>query len=238
MEEFVKELQTQLEISLNAISAETNPVRGCDKKIELIEIAIGRMKEYLLEHPFCNRECEIQYFKYWSLKLVKLDVYHVALYNLEITRITSDKDQLLRYMENEMRRIKAFTEEHQELYRYYRAGRTDEDERYFTFKLPSRTTAFLIADSTFCRASLVLGKLLAYEEYRVVLEDEIGRLKNPNLQGKKIEIRVPKSAVAEIIVPIFVLQWIWIDGQPATLNELVKMAEKGLQIDFKKILML
>ncbi|MBN8853360.1 MAG: hypothetical protein BGO55_12520 [Sphingobacteriales bacterium 50-39] len=233
MEAFLRELQMQLERDLDAISYVATPVKGYDIRIELVEAAVIRMKEYVAHHPFVNKGQEIEYFKCWSLPFIKLHAYYVTLYNFEVIRITTGKDELLQHIESEKRRIGAFFMAHQELYRYYRAGRTDEDEKYFTFRLPSRTSDFLIANSSFCSASLILGELLAYEEYRTILENEIDRIKDSGLAGKKIEIKVPKSAVAEVIVPIYELQWIWIDGRPATLNELIKMVEKGFNIDLK-----
>jgi hypothetical protein len=233
MEAFVRKLQMQLQEDLNAIATETNPIEGYDKRIEIVEMAIRRMKEHLSNTSFPDKDSEIQYFKFWSLPFIKLYIYYIALYNLETTRITSDKEQFLQYLGYEKKRLMVFFSEHQDLYRYFKAGRSDEDERYFTVKMPSRTTDFLTADNAFCRASLDLGELLAYEDYKIILEDEIDRTKAGNLAGKKIEIKVPKSAVAEVIGPIFELQWIYIDDRPATLNELIRLVEKGLHIDLK-----
>jgi len=233
MEAFMRELQMQLEKDLDGTSRGTTPVKGYDIRVKLVEIAVTQIKEYVSDHPFLNKEVEIQYFKCWILPFIKLHSYYVRLYNLEATRITSDKDELLQYIQDERKRIGSFFIAHQELYRYYRTGRTDDDERFFTFRPPSGTSDFLVADSTFCRASLVLGELLAYEEYRNVLDSEIEQLTTCNVPGKKIELKVPKSAVTEIIVPVYELQWIWIDGRPATLNELIKLAENGLHIDMK-----
>jgi len=233
MEAFMRELQLQLEKDLDAISCEATPVKGYYIRVKLVETAITRIKEYVANHSFPDREMEIQYFKCWILPFIKLHVYYVRLYNLEAARISSDRDELLQYIQGEKKRIGSFFITNQELYRYYRTGRTDDDERYFTFRLPSGSSDFLIADRTFCRPSLVLGELLAYEEYRAMLDSEIEQLTTCNVPGKKIELKVPKSAVTEIIVPVYELQWIWIDGRPATLNELIKMVEKGLHIDLR-----
>src|SRR5882672_8177882 len=108
MEAFVINLQIEVQAKLDKVDPNVGPVKGYDKKIEPVEWAIIEMKHYLVKHPFPDKATEINYFKHWMPFFYKQHVYFTSLYQLELIRRTSDKEELFGYLEDEKKKITSF----------------------------------------------------------------------------------------------------------------------------------
>lgn len=60
METFVKNLKNQLEIELNNLSQEYNPIELFDERIKLVKGIIKQLTQYVREHPFSDKRSEIR----------------------------------------------------------------------------------------------------------------------------------------------------------------------------------
>lgn len=238
----VKDLQASLQEKLEAVDVHSNATKGFKAKSQLVEEAITEMKKYLLAHPFPNKGTEIEYFKHWLPSFTKLHLYFLALSDLEFSRQTHSPEDFLKHLEKEKERIASFFQAYRDLYYYHMSGETEEDDRLFVRDPVSGRKDFLEKDGNFCHHSLVLGWLLAYEEYTAVLEREIGlhaSFGRPNLAppDKKTPPRLQwagtKTELVELIIVFFEGECIHVNGRPATIEQLRRWAEQTFNIDLK-----
>jgi len=178
MEAFVKKLQGQLEKELNSVDPGKNAVKGHDHRIKIVRQAIDSLKEYIFEHPFPDQAAEIHYFKNVAPTFYGYHLYFIKLYNLELCRISSSKEEFLTYIEQELQEISLFFRANSDFCKYFHSGNSFLDEKYFTRKAQEYWIDDLSAviDEEYCLASYRASWILANERYRKQLMQE---LRNP-----------------------------------------------------------
>jgi len=230
MESFVKKLQIEVQLKLDEVEPKLSPVKGYDQKVKLLQDAIKELKYYLTTNPFPDKSTEVRYFKHWLLWFYKLHFYFNSLYRLECIRITCSNEEFCTYLGEERKRIANFLNEHRELYFYYILGQTAEDELKF-LRTPFRDAKdFLTRDHNFCICSLILSELLAYEDYKKIIDDEIrlcGELEK-NMDSDKLKFIGTKSEAVELITLLYEAKLF-----DNTLDELIESFEDNTDIDLK-----
>jgi hypothetical protein len=232
MEAFIVNLYKELESELQTVSPDCNAVRGYNVKAEMVERSIRNLKKHLNEHPFQSRESEVAYFKHSAPQFFKLQILYTLHYNLERTRITSpDKDTFFKYVKKKLHRIQKFLRRHDKLRIYYHLGETAKDHDFFVNAVPSKTKEFLTADGYYCKKSVTLAKILAYEEFlpALLLEDAIAKGVSESLEPnvlspkRKYTWNLSHAATAELFYPWVDLKCIKVDGRCADLKDMVEM---------------
>lgn len=174
MEAFMMELFEQLGQGLDSVKADINAVRGYNLKTELVEVAIRKAKAYLHLHPLSDKDTEILYYKHWAPRFFKLQIIYTLYYNLERSRITiADEESFEDCLRKESGRLQEFLKHHVDLWMYYLLAETNRDGELFIGAYPSKTEDFLTADTFYCKSSILLAKIMAYEEFLPVIEKEL-----------------------------------------------------------------
>jgi len=239
MEALVKKLQMELQLKLEAVEPKLSPVKGYDQKVKLLKETIKELKHYLLANPFPDKSTEIRYFKHWLPYFYKLYFYFETLYKLESIRITSNSEEFSKYLEDERKRLTDFFTEQRELYLYYILGSTAEDELLFV-RTPIRDSAeFLIRDENVCETSLTLSKLLAYDDYKKIVDEEIALFTEPDnkMNGSKLKFKWKpnKSQTAEVIYSLAKLKCIEVEGQDADIMSVAAVFKESFGVDVTNI---
>jgi hypothetical protein len=247
MEAFVKNLQIEVQAKLDMVDPKAGPVKGYDKKIVLVEWAITQLKQYLAKHSFADKATEIKYFKYWCPPFFKFQIYFTCLYDLERIRITApDNEKLIAYLKKKKKRIDRFLEKHRALRLYFRMEQQDKDEQLFIRTPPTKKENFLTADHYFCKNTICLSKIMAYEEYLPVLISELneaGRRTIPVDPGNG-QIALPRSKyqwkptptqTEEIIYSFAKMKCISVDGQDADIKGMVTFFKEVFNIEIGNV---
>ena len=244
MEAFINELYEQLSRLLQSVDADINAVRGYNLKAELTEEAIQKMKEYIHAHPFDNRDMEIMYFKCWAPRFFKLQIFYTLLYNLERARITiSDAASFKAYLTKKRRRVKRFLRHQEELWIYYLLAETNRDSELFIFSSPTKTEDFLTADALYCKNSLLLAKVMAYQEFLPLLTAELDKLETQPVEMNldhptetpQFRWKGNKAQATELIYALVKLKCISVGDSDADIKDLVLFFRMRLSLDIENV---
>jgi len=231
MVELVKRLQIEVQSKLDKIDPQEGPVKGYSQKIKIVKDAVIELKHYVTTHPFPDRETEIQYFKHWLPHFLKQHIYFDALFQLEWTRTNSSGiDVFYACLEDERERIADFFNKHRELYFYYVHQETHEDELLF-IRTPFRDAAeIVLREENYCQASFILSELLAYENYKKILDAESGLPIEPKAAagGRKLKYIGTKAEAVELITLIYETKLF-----DNTLEQLRESFEDNTDVDLK-----
>ncbi len=230
MEALVKRLQMEVQAELELVNPYVSPVKGYDQKMEVVKLAIMELRRHLAVHPFADKATEIKYFKHWLPHFCKQYIYFTVLFQLECARITCDAEPFFSYLENEKTRIAAFFAKHKELYLYYTLSKSDKDDLLFVRTPLPETRDFVEREEYACRDSLILSELLAYGDYKTILNGEIGLATDPkaNSYRSKLKFVGSKAEAVELITLIYEAKLF-----DNTLDQLIKSFEDNADIDLK-----
>lgn len=235
MEALIKRLQEEVQSELEVVNSIVSPVKGYDKKMKVVKLFIMQLKHHVAVHSFPDKATEIKYFKYWLPSFYKQYIYFTYLYQLERTRITADVEPFSTYLENERKRIANFLNEHQELFFYHLLEETDKDELLFIRTPLPDANDFIKRGDNFCEACIILAELLAYDEYKKVLEEEIVRLTQHRAptEGSGLKWIGTKRDAVELIALLYEAKLFDYEGRVATLEQLKRWAKESMQVDLK-----
>jgi len=244
MEAFIKEVYEQLEVKLHAVSSDINAVRGYNVKTELAEAAIREVKEYLSRHPVNDKEIEIAYFKYWAPRFFKLQIFYSLQYNLERSRITiADEDSFKEYLKKEAGRLQGFLTHHEDLWIYYLLAETSRDTELFICTYPSKTEDFLTADGFYCKNSILLSKIMAYEEFLSIIESELDKIER-GIEGSgadkdeginEYKWMGTKAQATEVIYALVKMKCVAVGGREADIKDMALFFKEKLELDIENI---
>ncbi len=96
---------------------------------------LGDIKEDIINESFKTLEDEILFFKEIKPYILGKLIYYNKVYRIEIACPVDNGNLHQNYFALQLRNLKQEYQEHicnSDFYRYYRSGRTDRDEQYFT----------------------------------------------------------------------------------------------------------
>ena len=96
---------------------------------------LGDVKEDIVKDGFTSKEDEILFFKQIKPTVLGKLIYYNKVFRIETACPVSNGNIYENYFAMHLRELKQEYREHvcnSDFYRYYRSGRTDRDEQYFT----------------------------------------------------------------------------------------------------------
>jgi hypothetical protein len=154
--------------ALNQIAIETdNMLLRAEQSYHVVQAALRDVKLFVTDYSFADEAEEINFFKEIKPMFLKELIFYYELFFFEASRPVGNKDVLVAYYNKVMERIRMFFERNQELYTYYRTGKTCFDELYF---LSGADTPLLLPDYSLDMdpkfstvQSFKLSKIMAFE---------------------------------------------------------------------------
>jgi len=136
MKVFTEKLHNELLSKLNELDKNYDPQNLTDPRLNLIAIAIDKIKVKLKTWQFKSTEDEIHFFKTVLPKTLSLYIYYSD--KIEWDRINLQGSLECRYKLSDRLFLQAenFREEHKVIYEYNRDERTDLDKLYFLRNSP------------------------------------------------------------------------------------------------------
>lgn len=188
--EFIIELYQQLEKELTDIELKSdNTIEMSKTSFEVCERIISKLKALITNYTFKNDIEEIYFFKQLKPKFYSKLIYYVRLFELESLKPLGATGARKKYLNKHLRAIKRYTEDHRDIYKYYRSAAVYMDEAYFLRTKRDIMIGFDVSyfdgDESFSRChDNTLATLLANEKVAEYLNNELLRLKYDQNVGK------------------------------------------------------
>jgi len=180
----------ELNEQLNFIDLEIdNPIKKCEKAIEVILTSIANLKKTVSKNNFKSDTEEIQFFKELKPQFTSKLIYFNMVYKIEMKRPNGGNRIVKKYFNNELLKLKAFFDNELEFYQYYRTGNTYLDYKYFQrgkfdIKL-ALDNYYFETDTTFSTShDFKVARILANDLIQLYLEDQLIMIENKDLGDK------------------------------------------------------
>ncbi len=181
MKEFAENEYAAMKEALDNIAREQiNELEKCDKSYAVVLKSIKTLKDHILSYQFADNQEEIYFFREIKPKFLKQLIYYSERYHLDANLPVGDAEVLISYYKHELERIRVFFERNQQLYSYYRSGKSYYDELFFLrdtdtqFPVPDALADF---DPRFSTVhSYKLARLQAYELLSEFIQKSIRKI--------------------------------------------------------------
>lgn len=187
---FISKLNKNLNSQLQKIDLEEpDIIRKSHKSIHCVKDSLTQLKEFILQHNFCNEAEEIRFFKEIKPELFSQLIYYVKIFNIESRRPMGSYENQKNHLLNELEKLTFFFNSHLEFYQYYRMNSTILDDKYFVrgkedIHLYQDSLMFYVDPEFSTSHDNVVAKILAYDRLEVYLKTELETLAlksaNPN----------------------------------------------------------
>ena len=201
MEAFVKELQGQLEEELKKAEPIEGTIKKYDFRVKTTRKGINSLKQYFEGRPFPDKTAEVYYFKHIAPSFYSQHFYYVMLYNAELTRLISQKEDFQRFLENELKKTDEFFREYSDFCRYFFSGNDSLDDKYFLPGSPGIGPDYIsvVTDDNLCAGSYRASWILANDRYREYLNEQLKSPGHPTefTEADKLSKNISKSDMVE-----------------------------------------
>ena len=135
--EFAISLYEQMELSLSEINYKETPyLESSGMSSGIILNSISKLKAFVLDGEFMNKEEEINFFKHLKPKFYSKLIYHQKVTSIQSHLPLAPLNEIENYYLDELRKINDYMNKNHELVTYYRSMATSFDEIYFLKKEP------------------------------------------------------------------------------------------------------
>jgi hypothetical protein len=232
----------ELNEQLNFIDLEIdNPIKKCEKAIEVILTSIANLKKIVSKNNFKSDTEEIQFFKELKPQFTSKLIYFNMVYKIEMKRPNGGNRIVKKYFNNELLKLKAFFDNELEFYQYYRTGNTYLDYKYFQrgkfdIKL-ALDNYYFETDTNFSTShDFKVAQILANDLIQLYLENQLIMIENKDTTEKtqrkpniKMTWTSPKVSLIELIYALHT-EGVFNNGA-ADLKEIAEYFEHIFEID-------
>lgn len=145
----------------------------------------SRVKEYISENEFENKEQEILFFKELKPLITSNHIYYLKLFAIHSKMPIGSTDLIKSYLKTELNKIDNFYNNNIEFCRYYISGSTHNDELYFlrgSFKFKLDLDQYYIdVDRSFSTShGFKVGRILAHKNIKLYIENLLTNIDSPS----------------------------------------------------------
>ncbi|KAB1157818.1 RteC domain-containing protein [Flavobacterium luteum] len=186
----INNLLSDLNEQLNFIDLEIdNPIKKCEKAIEISIKAFDNLKKLMLKLGFKSNEEEIHFFKEIKPQFLSKFIYYNSVYKIE-TRKPYGGDRIVKkYYQTELIKLKRFFDNNLEFYKYYRTGSMYLDVNYF---LRGKIDIKMVLDSYYIETDrtfstshdYIVARIIANDLIELYLEDKLLNMNNRDQKEK------------------------------------------------------
>lgn len=246
MQEQIQKLQAKMDMELDEMSQLADPIERYVFSIKAVIGTIEELKTFISAYQFQDKKEEINYFRVISPNFFSKYFYFLKVYNIELLKKSTSKDNLRMVYDHELKGIDLFFTRNDDFCRQYYLGSPFQDERAFIRHSDASQWALddlaPVIDDSFTVASYKVSWIIANQRYRLYLEREMRRMAVPESEGPEkqedtdtYEFKGTKSSLVEAVTSIQASGVLWINGKPSTLVQLAEKAEKLFSTDLKDI---
>jgi hypothetical protein len=179
---FTNKLYNDLEKRLRSIEEENDIVlKRSEISFGVCKDCIADLKSFILKHKFKSTAEEIKLFKEIKPQFTSKLIYHLTLYNIETKKPNGGKEILKKYLLKELDKLKNYFDYNLDFYKYYRAGATYLDHKYFQrdkHDIQLTLDGYVFENDTRFSTThdFKVAKILAHDQLQVFLEAELAFL--------------------------------------------------------------
>lgn len=182
MQNFSKTLLDQLEKQLKVIHASEDIIQQAEKAIYLIIQSLEKLKAFFNNYQFENKAEEIKFFKTIKPEFAAKLIYYNEIYNIEIAKPSGSHKTLKKYYSSQLQKLITFYKENTEFYKYYQAGNTCLDKKYF---LKGKHDIKLTLDSFYFQSDSKFATSHDYKVAQIIANKAIQLFLETNLKKTK-----------------------------------------------------
>jgi hypothetical protein len=135
--QFAVSLCEEIELSLSEINyKDSDYLQSSRISAGIILNSISKLKAFVLDREFMNKEEEINFFKHLKPRFYSKLIYHQKVISIQSHLPLAQLNDIQTYYLNELRKINDFVSSNQEFVTYFRSQATSFDEIYFLRKVP------------------------------------------------------------------------------------------------------
>lgn len=251
MRKFTEKLFTELEEELSVYTElGALPVRKVTGALHSIQAAFEKLKRFVADTPFKNKDDEIAFFKYEKPKFTAEHFYAMEMFTIETARPLNDTATLKAFYEQELKYAHRFLEQNKFLYSYYQFDLIELDHLLFVrgakpVDIPLPDMVGIDPAFTTC-CDMLWGKFIAFERLEKWLQNEISEINGGSGSGTtSVTLPAQPTALAgalkwtgESINLVEIAYGIWLTGQlnngQVSITEIVEFLEAAFRIKIGK----
>lgn len=174
---FYDEMINALDVCKNKAGNYLEQVECC---YQVCSKSWGKIKAIAIHYTFKSLTEEIEFYKLLKPSFTSEIEYYGLVYHAELFK-PAGAENLLEFFIREERRLKKFIDENKSFYSYYKSGRTDKDEEYFTRADEdlinfSHTRVYDIYDSVVSRYDHIVTAIISLEKYNAYVRMEMEKI--------------------------------------------------------------
>lgn len=177
-------LFSELEVQLTSLEQECDIVlKRAELSFYACKKSIEALKTLILKTKFKSEAEEIKFFKEIKPLFTSRQTYYLMLYNIETRKPNGGKEILKKYFIKELEKLKHYFDYNIDFYKYFRAGATYLDHKYFLrdkFDIQLTLDGHIFEHDTRFSTThdFKVAKVLAHDRLQVYIEKELGWLES------------------------------------------------------------
>ena len=238
MKSFAESLMIELHQQLTLYKTDIdNVIRQTELSIKITIETIEKLKTNFHNHTFENKAEEIEFFKTIKPNFSAKLIYYNEIYNIELAKPSGTKKSIKKYYRSQLQKLKLFYKENLEFYRYYRAGNTNLDKKYFIrgkhdIKLTLDSSYFQSDYSFSTSHDFKVAQIKANEAIRTYLENQLKKPKQRKVPDDILKWTGSKVALVELLYALHA-ENIFNNGN-ANLKDIANCFETIFHIELKQ----
>lgn len=190
METYTREQLSRMREALHEIADNSkNVLQRAERSVLHISGCLSELRTFISKYKFRDETEEIIFFKEVKPQYLEPLYYYRELFQLESARPLGMDELILSYYEKRLTAVNSFFERNHSLYIYYKTGRTDKDNEFFTRNASVSLTEVAGADidpvfST--AASNVVAGVLGFERLCEYISATIKKIHQGESSGTTI----------------------------------------------------
>lgn len=233
----IAQVHDDLELKINdGYDDDADLVKVAEKSLLLVDEAIRKVKEMIVDHHFDTLAEEVRFFKEIKPQFISKFIYYSSILELESHKPSAGNKALKKYYEAEQEKLKNFYSEQSEFYSYYRREATYLDHKIFvrnSYDLKMKLSySFYNFDASFTTShDHMIARFIASQQMDKFLKKQLDNL-SENGHAKKVSPLVWSASKVGLIELVYALyQMRCFNGGNIELSEVVKFVEKSLDTD-------
>ena len=210
------------------------PIKRFSGKLAVINKALAALKQFVLKHPFADRQEEINFFKYEKPAFVCELLCAQQMFNIETQRKQFNEEILIRnYYEQKLKVIKHYFMQYQFLYQYYLLEAAELDAVLFV--RGGETSGVLLPETPdldpeySTKGDYLFAQFLAHEKIQNFLINELYPSSVQPLAGKILNWTGESVNLVELAYGLFLTGQL--NEGKATIAEIIQWLEQHFRVD-------
>lgn len=207
MKAFTLDLFEQMKDTLRDIESDRDKhaLRRWKDSIVAIRSVITTLKQYIVSYQFADVAEEILFFKEIQPQFYSYLIYYIRIVHIEAHMPVGSKEDKRQYLDAEMRQIKLFFAQTQDIYRYYRLEETILDHQYFRREgqpeMQMDDDAYLLYDLRFCtEVGYKIARIKANDMLTLFLDERMEEIEtNRPVIHNTLEWKAKKVFLVELL---------------------------------------